>query len=93
MMKSKILEQSARPDLDHCDCGRMAMLVRRAEGMVNVWRVECKCGVKTSACLGQIQRRVPEKIIVYVHVLNLQESRARFVFYAKAKRHDRTFTR
>lgn len=54
----KVLVHRPSPELPLCECGRITALVRRAEGMVNVWRVECGCGLTTSACLSQINATV-----------------------------------
>jgi len=65
----KIIVERINPDLYVCkSCGALPVMRRREEGLIYVWRCECKCGSISGACLGQVQA------VVKWQKLNIPES-------------------
>ena len=62
---SRIVKSDPAPELSTCVCGEIPSLVRRQEGMVYAWRVECNyCRLKTFPTVGRIQAATKwEKLI------------------------------
>ncbi len=52
---NSVIHWKTDESLNECCCGARPVLVRRGEGMLKAWRVECLCGRETAARLHDFQ--------------------------------------